>query len=131
MHAIECARQALEGSDFILFLADEVLLNGRHQAMIDAFSDPGTFALCGVVEVEDPVRITKTYGLIYDESNGRIFRLIEKPRRPLNNTQGTGNCMFRNEIFYLEGIGTKPTYGEKGPIKGKRGDDGIHTRSIR
>lgn len=103
VHAIECARETLEESDFFLFLADEVLLGARHQAMVEAFSDPETFALCGVVEVEDPTRITKTYGLIYDNSSSQIFRLIEKPGRPLNNTQGTGNCIFRNEIFnYIE-----------------------------
>ena len=103
VHAIECAREALEGSDFFLFLADEVTLNGRHKSMVEAFKDPEIFALCGVVNVEDTSRISKTYGLIFDNTSGQIYRLVEKPRRALNNTQGTGNCIFRNEIFeYIE-----------------------------
>lgn len=99
VHAIECSKDALENSDFFLFLADEVLLNPRHQEMVEAFSNPHVFALCGVVEVEDRSRISRTYGMIYDQQDRQIFRLIEKPRNPLNNTQGTGNCLFRNEIL--------------------------------
>ncbi|HLV02094.1 MAG TPA: sugar phosphate nucleotidyltransferase, partial [Acidobacteriota bacterium] len=90
---------ALEGSDFFLFLADEVLINPRHREMVEAFQDPDVFALCGVVEVEDRSRISRTYAMIYNHQDRQIYRLIEKPRNPLNNTQGTGNCLFRNQIL--------------------------------
>ena len=31
--------------------------------------------------------------------NKKIIRLIEKPRKPLNNLMGTGVCIFNNKIF--------------------------------
>lgn len=99
VHAIECARGAIDGHDFFLFLADEILVDPRHPEMGDRFRAPEVFALCGTVRVDDPQQIRKTYTVIHDEQSGRIFRLIEKPRTPLNNIQGTGNCLFRNEIF--------------------------------
>jgi dTDP-glucose pyrophosphorylase len=99
VHAIECAQGAIGGADFMLFLADEILLNPRHEQMIGAFHDPGIFAFCGTVRVVDATQIRKTYAVILDDRSGRIHRLIEKPRTPLNNIQGTGNCVFRNAVF--------------------------------
>jgi dTDP-glucose pyrophosphorylase len=99
VHAIECCQEALEEQDFLLLLADEVLVNPRHEAMVEVFRDPEIFALCGTVRVDDLNQVRKTYTVIRDERNGRIHRLVEKPRTPLNNIQGTGNCLFRNGVF--------------------------------
>ena len=43
--------------------------------------------------------IRKTYAVIEDDRDQRIYRLIEKPRNPPNEIRGTGNCIFRAEIF--------------------------------
>jgi dTDP-glucose pyrophosphorylase len=99
VHAMESAREQIGGSDFMLLLADEILLEPRHERMLAVFNDTAVFALCGVVRVEDVSVIRKTYAVMLDERSGRILRLVEKPRTPLNDIQGTGNCMFRNEIF--------------------------------
>ena len=99
VHAIECCQAALEGQDFLLLLADEILLNPRHEAMVEAFRDPEVFALCGTVRVADINEVRKTYTIMRDERDGRIHRLVEKPRTPINNIQGTGNCLFRHGIF--------------------------------
>ena len=99
VHAIECCQDALEGHDFLLLLADEILIDPRHEAMVETFQDPEIFALCGTVRVDDLSQVRKTYTVIRDERNGRIHRLVEKPRTPLNNIPGTGNCLFRNGIF--------------------------------
>ncbi|MEO5361815.1 MAG: sugar phosphate nucleotidyltransferase [Nitrospirota bacterium] len=98
VHAMECARDTIAGSDFILFLGDELMVNPRHRQMIEEFNQAGVFALCGVLWVEDTELIKRTYTMIKDES-GRIYRLVEKPRNPLNNFMGTGSCVFKNEIF--------------------------------
>ncbi len=38
-----------------------------------------------------------------EDQQGRILRLIEKPRRALNECQGTGNILFHNRILeYLQ-----------------------------
>ena len=99
VHAIECAEQQLAGHDFMLLLADEILIDPRHQVMVEEFRDPDVFALCGTVRVEDLSQIRKTYAVMTDDRTGRIHRLVEKPRTPLNDIQGTGNCLFRNAIF--------------------------------
>jgi len=98
VHAIECAKDAINGDDFILMLGDEITINSKHQAMIDEFNKGEVFALCGVLKVEDRNYIKRTYALIHGENN-RIYRLIEKPRNPKSNIMGTGNCVFRNEIL--------------------------------
>lgn len=113
VHAIECSEAAINGSDFMVFLADEILFEPRHSALIDSFHAQDVFAICGVVQVDDLTQISKTYAIIYNESDRRIFRLIEKPRTPLNALMGTGNCVFRNGIFQ---------YIPFAPINQKRGE---------
>ncbi|HOD13451.1 MAG TPA: nucleotidyltransferase family protein [Spirochaetota bacterium] len=102
VHAIESAREALAGEDFMLLLGDEILINPKHKEMIDLFNTNDLFGICGILRVDDKNLIKRTYCLIQDENNN-IFRLIEKPRKPLNNYMGTGDCIFRNQIFqYIE-----------------------------
>lgn len=113
VHAIECAQSSIGGEDFVLFLGDEILVNPRHRLMIDEFEKEHLFALCGVLLEKDMERISQTYAIMQDEQR-RIFRLIEKPRKPMNNWMGTGNCVFRNELFhYIERTPINPNRGER------------------
>jgi dTDP-glucose pyrophosphorylase len=113
VHAIECSRKSIGDSDFMLFLADEILVNPKHGEMIKKFSSESIFVLCGVITVEDSSQISKTYAIIKNESNNQIFRMIEKPARPMNDIMGTGNCIFSNRIF---------EYIPETPINQKRGE---------
>lgn len=113
VHAIECSRKAIGDSDFMLFLADELLLEPRHTEMMQKFNAESLFVLCGVTTVEDLTQISKTYAIIRNESDDRIYRLVEKPSRPMNNIMGTGNCIFSNEIL---------DYIPDTPINQKRGE---------
>jgi dTDP-glucose pyrophosphorylase len=111
--AMDCGRNALAGSDFLLFLGDEVLQNPRHIEMIAAFDDANLMGFCGVVYEPDKREIRKTYSVIQDQHN-RIYRLIEKPTDPPNHLRGTGNCLFRYSIFdYLGAVPINPLRGEK------------------
>ena len=102
VNAIETAAPYLEGADFMLLLADEILLEPNHTAMIEEFRRGGVFALCGVTIPEDPLAVRKTYSILADEQ-GRILRLVETPRRPVNAFQGTGNILLSHRIFeYIE-----------------------------
>jgi dTDP-glucose pyrophosphorylase len=112
VHAIECAREAIGKEDFMLMLGDELMVKPKHSEMIKKYHDENLFALCGVVNVEDKNLIKKTYAVIQGGDN-RIFRLIEKPSNPMNNVMGTGNCLFKNEIF---------SYIPQTPINQKRGE---------
>jgi dTDP-glucose pyrophosphorylase len=113
VHAIECAKEMIGGDDFFLLLGDEVLINSRHKEMLEKFIEEKLFAICGVMFQKDQSKISKTYTVLTDD-NGRIFRLIEKPRKALNNWQGTGHCIFKNEILnYIERTPIHPERGEK------------------
>jgi len=102
VHAIECSKEALEGDDFMLLLGDEILINPKHQKMLNEFRKGDVFTLCGILQVEDKKLIKRTYTVIQDE-NHIIYRLIEKPRKPINKFMGTGDCVFKNNIFdYIE-----------------------------
>lgn len=102
VHAIDCAKDALGKDDFFLLLGDEILINSRHQELIKKFGSENLFAVCGVLFQKEKSKISRTYTVLTGE-DGRIFRLIEKPKRALDNWQGTGHCVFRNEILsYIE-----------------------------
>lgn len=99
VHAIECAQKTISGDDFILMLGDEMLFNPKHQNMIQEFKkNKDIFGMCGIVKASDRNQIKKTYTLIQGPEND-IYRLIEKPKNPLNDFQGTGHCLFRNKIY--------------------------------
>ncbi len=102
VNAIECSRETIGKSDFMLMLADEIMLNPRHHAMINEYKKCNAFAMCGILTVENRNLIKKTYTLIQGDDR-KIYRLIEKPRNPLNEFMGTGDCIFNNKIFdYIE-----------------------------
>jgi len=113
VHAIECSKDAIERDDFFLLLGDEVLINSRHKEMIREFIDSGLFTACGVCVQQDKSKIGRTYAVLANDED-RVFRLIEKPKKPLNSLQGTGNCIFKNEILrYIERTPIHPERGEK------------------
>jgi dTDP-glucose pyrophosphorylase len=99
VHAMETAQETIDGQDFMLFLADEILWHPHHPAMVKKFEEDRLFVICGVVQEQKREEICKTYALIEDDRDRRIYRLIEKPRNPPNSVRGTGNCIFRSAIF--------------------------------
>jgi len=111
--AIEWAKESIGNEDFILFLGDEFMLNPRHQKMIEQFKNEKLFGFCGVVNVTDKGMIKKTYSVVQGKDN-RIQKLVEKPKNPANNIMGTGNCIFKNEIFsYIPKTPVNPERGER------------------
>jgi len=112
VHAIECSRNALNGKDFFLLLGDEYLVNSRHKEMIEYFKSNNITGVCGILRREQSrlSEISKTYNVLMKDNNSinKVLRLIEKPMKPLNNIQGTGHCIFKNEI--LDYIRYTPTH---------------------
>jgi dTDP-glucose pyrophosphorylase len=114
VHAIACAQKAIDGSDFVLFLADEILSHSHHPDMVQGFYEEDAFVVCGIVRVKDRSQIRKTYTLLGDHSTRQIYRLVEKPSTPINDIMGTGNCIMRSGIYdYLERTPINVTRGEK------------------
>lgn len=112
VHAINCAKEKIGNSDFLLMLADEIVIDVGIRKMVDKFKKENLFAVCGIVNENDKISIGKTYSAMVNEK-GRIFRLIEKPKFPINKIKGTGHCVFKNEIL---------NYIDKTPISMKRGE---------
>lgn len=119
VHAIECSRTAMGADDFFLFLGDELLVNPKHAEMMEKFRQERPTAICGVIKVDNPSLISRTYGIRAE--NERIIELIEKPDLEsiqkglvMNDVMGTGNCVFHNEIFsYIDKTPENPKRGEK------------------
>lgn len=81
--------------------------------MIENFRNENLFAVCGIVIEKNKAKIRRTYSIMQSD-DGRIHRLIEKPKNPLNNLKGTGNCVFKNEIFsYIDQTPVNQQRGEK------------------
>jgi dTDP-glucose pyrophosphorylase len=97
--ALEVAKAALEGEDFLLLLADELMVNTSPLEDIERFCTQNLFVYCGVTRVKDSSLIRKTYAMIYSPEDNRIYRLIEKPQNPINDLMGTGHIIFKNQIF--------------------------------
>lgn len=99
VHAIECAKLTINGEDFILMLGDEFLVNSHDRQMVEEFqSSKEIICICGTNIVENIEEVKKTYTIRFDEQK-IISDLIEKPKHPFNNYQGTGHCVFSNSIF--------------------------------
>jgi len=113
VHAIECAKEAIGKDSLFLLLGDEVLVNSRHKEMFREFTRDDVFVICGVMFQKDKEKIKRTYTVLTDDSS-RVFRLIEKPKNVFNNWQGTGHCIFKNEILsYIERTPIHPERGER------------------
>jgi NDP-sugar pyrophosphorylase family protein len=99
---IEIAKEAIGDSDFILMLADEIVLDAKIKEMIKKFKKEELFAVCGMTFEGNKSSISKTYTAMINEKL-RAFRLIEKPKVSVNSIKGTGHIILKNEIFdYIE-----------------------------
>ena len=113
VHAIETAKELLGKEDFILFLGDQILTKPKIKEMISHYKEKNLFTVCGAINESNKSKISKTYAIMANE-NKRIFRLIEKPKNPIGNIQGTGFCVFRNELLnYISQTPTNLIRGEK------------------
>tara|TARA_B100000315_G_C14593479_1_gene597301 strand:+ start:7008 stop:7736 length:729 start_codon:yes stop_codon:yes gene_type:complete len=101
VNAIEYCKELID-EDFLLLLGDELFFRPDHNGMLRKFQEIDVFAMCGVVPVSDIKKISNTYSIFLNDKN-TIYRLVEKPDKPFNNFMGTGNCVFKKEIFqYIE-----------------------------
>lgn len=90
-HAIWLARQGLDGPTLIAFV----------DTLIDA--DFGGLAEQGAIwvkQVEDPRR----FGVVVTDAEGRIQRLVEKPREPVSNLAVVGFYYFPEGAALIEAI---------------------------
>ncbi|ADC66506.1 glucose-1-phosphate thymidyltransferase [Ferroglobus placidus DSM 10642] len=93
-HAILVAEEFLDNEEFVMYLGDNILRDG----IVDhanKFKELNPDALILLTEVEEPQR----FGVAELDENGRVKRLIEKPRVPPSNYALVGVYFFKPIII--------------------------------
>jgi glucose-1-phosphate thymidylyltransferase len=93
-HAVLTAEPFLGDTPFCMYLGDNLLRDGV-RAFVEAFQAGGAEAMILLQPVEDP----QSYGIAELDADGRVRRLVEKPREPQSNLALVGCYLFRSSIF--------------------------------
>ena len=97
-HAVLTAREQIN-DDFIMCLADEILLNPRLKEMIRYFYSSNSAAVCGGVIDENDFSMKP---IAYEVADGNTITTVrEKPQEYNNAFRGIGECVFKRECLEL------------------------------
>ncbi|MGN6867854.1 MAG: glucose-1-phosphate thymidylyltransferase [Solirubrobacteraceae bacterium] len=91
-HAVLTAEPYLGDSPFVMYLGDN-LLQGGIEDLVASFRDNQPDALILLTPVPDP----ESYG-VAELSDGKVVRLVEKPREPRTNLALVGVYMFTSSV---------------------------------
>ncbi|MFC4456256.1 glucose-1-phosphate thymidylyltransferase [Deinococcus sonorensis] len=99
-NAVKMAREYVGQDDFCVYLGDNLFENGV-RSYIDTFYAQQADAVIALVEVDDPT----AFGVAELDNEGRIVRLVEKPKNPPSNLAVAGVYCFKPKFFdYLEAL---------------------------
>jgi glucose-1-phosphate thymidylyltransferase len=93
-HAVLTAEPFLGDSPFVMYLGDNLLRDGIVE-LVETFRDEQPDALILLTPVPDP----EHYGVAELNGQGRVGRLVEKPKEPRTNLALVGVYMFTPAIF--------------------------------
>jgi len=92
-HAVKLAEPFVGNEPFVVFLADNILKGGIRQ-MVDDFERCQAAAEIALCRVRNP----ESFG-VADLKDGKIVRLIEKPKKPPSDFALVGIYLFRKHVF--------------------------------
>jgi len=92
-HALLTAEPFLGDSPFVMYLGDNLLRDGIVD-LVETFRSEGPDALILLTPVPDP----ESYG-VAELNDGRVARLVEKPKEPQTDLALVGVYMFTPSIF--------------------------------
>jgi glucose-1-phosphate thymidylyltransferase len=93
-HAVKISQNFLGDDRFVMFLGDNVIQGGI-SPLIAQFASSQYNAQIVLTRVEQP----EQYGVAQLDQEGRIIRLIEKPKEPPSDLALVGIYMFDHHIF--------------------------------
>lgn len=83
---------------FLLFLGDIFYVPKGLDRMLSVFEQEGLSGVLAVKEESDPKSIQKNFSVSLGP-DGRVTKVVEKPRYLVNNLKGCGMYMFALEVF--------------------------------
>jgi glucose-1-phosphate thymidylyltransferase len=94
-HAVAVAKSFLEGSDFVMYLGDNLIGMMIKEAVARFESERTWSASILLKEVPNP----SAFGVAEVDDAGQVVGLVEKPKEPKSNLALVGVYMFRPSIF--------------------------------
>jgi glucose-1-phosphate thymidylyltransferase len=92
-HCVLISEQFIDGDSFVMYLGDN-LLNRGIRPLVDEFVRERPAAQILLARVPDP----QMFG-VAELADGRVVRLVEKPREPKSDLALVGVYMFTPEVF--------------------------------
>ncbi len=92
-HAVNVAREYIDGEPFAVYLGDNIF-GGNLVKYVKEFEQSDYDALITLTKVKDPSR----FG-VAEFKNGKVVRLVEKPKMPPSEYALVGIYFFRESIF--------------------------------
>lgn len=93
-HAVYCAKSFTANEPFIVHLGDNLLKNGI-QGLLNDFEKTEACSVVAVCPVKNPER----FGVAEVDNEGRVVKLVEKPKNPTSNLALVGVYIFKPMVY--------------------------------
>jgi glucose-1-phosphate thymidylyltransferase len=92
-HAVKISEDFLRGEPFVMYLGDNILKSGI-VTLVKEFEERKPNSMILLTEVANP----QMFG-VAELRDGRVVRLVEKPKKPMSNLALVGVYLFDSHIF--------------------------------
>jgi len=96
-HAVLVAEDFLKDDPFVMYLGDNLLKQGV-RPLINAYFNYSSDCVIYVTVVNNP-ELQQRFGVVELDSEGKVSRLIEKPKQPKSNLALAGAYLFNESVL--------------------------------